>query len=63
MGTLSQWGRQYLLPFAAGQLQPGRAHFSTLFSAMIASSRFQHHCSDQAGTNEPAFKQKNPLDG
>jgi hypothetical protein len=32
-----------LVPFAAGQLQPGRAHLSDFFSAMTASSPFQYH--------------------
>jgi hypothetical protein len=30
----SQYVPQYLLPFAAGQLHPGCAHFSIFFSAM-----------------------------
>lgn len=38
MGTLSQFGLQYLLPVATGHSHPGRAHFSAFFSAMIASS-------------------------
>ena len=40
MGTPSQWGLQYLLPFAAGQLHPGRAHFLDFLSAMTASLPF-----------------------
>jgi hypothetical protein len=34
MGTLSHWGRHYLLSFAAVQLQSGRAQFSAFFLAM-----------------------------
>jgi len=34
----SQYAPQYLLPGAAGQLQPGCAHFSIFFSANLPSS-------------------------
>jgi hypothetical protein len=34
LAELSQYAPQYLLPFAAGQLHPGWAHFRAFFSAM-----------------------------
>jgi hypothetical protein len=55
MGTLSQWGLQYLLPFAAGQLQPGRAHFSAFFSTMTHLPAFQYHLLKQGAILDCEF--------
>jgi hypothetical protein len=35
--ALSQYGLQYLLPFGTWHSQPGWAHFSDFFSAMMAT--------------------------